>query len=497
MEDHKAAIQKISDQVQKFHSTQTPFRIYHGSTLSTRPSERTKLNMVDISKLNKIISIDHDRRIALVEPNVPMDALVAATMAEGFLPPVVMELPNITAGGGFAGTSGESSSFRYGTFDCTVGAIEVVLGDGNVMVARKGNHVMEELLYGCAGACGTLGIVTLLEISLIPAKTYVELTYWPVSSVTKAVEKLREVERVGRRSVDFVDGILFGKTEGVIMTGKLTDEKIEGREVQRFDRASDPWFYLHAKDVLKKKTKGDKEPYRESIPTPSYLFRYDRAVFWSGELAFRYFWFPFNAVTRLLLDPLMRTRVVNHALHRSGIAERGIIQDLGIPYSRTEEFVDYLSEKVGIWPLWLCPVRSPYTLGRRSFSTGIIDMPHMLLDIGVWGMGPSDPSQFIRLNRDIESKVTELGGVKCLYAHAYYTESEFWDIYNEKGYRELRRIWKAESLPSIYDKVKVDLKGVRGGGLMWEVRGRLSGVYGVLSALKGMVFGGDFMLKKK
>jgi len=49
-----------------------------------------------------------------------MDQLVKATLAYGFAPPVVMEFPGITAGGGFSGTSGESSSFRHGFFDKTV-----------------------------------------------------------------------------------------------------------------------------------------------------------------------------------------------------------------------------------------------------------------------------------------------------------------------------------------------------------------------------------------
>ena len=46
-----------------------------------------------------------------------MDALVAATLPHALLPLVVMEFPGITVGGGFSGTSGESSSFRHGPFD--------------------------------------------------------------------------------------------------------------------------------------------------------------------------------------------------------------------------------------------------------------------------------------------------------------------------------------------------------------------------------------------
>ncbi|KAF2727415.1 FAD-binding domain-containing protein [Polyplosphaeria fusca] len=516
MEEHNRAVSVISDKVASFHASKTPFRIYHGSTLSTRPSPRTKTNTVDISSLDHVLSIDTASKLALVEPNVPMDALVKATKAHGLLPPVVMELPNITVGGGFAGTSGESSSFRHGTFDCTVRSIEVVLGNGTVVTARSSDPDTKDLLYGCAGGCGTLGIITLLELELVDYRPFVELTIYSIGHVDEGIKLMREAERTP--AVAYIDGIMYSRSSGVLMVGKLVEEKPSEKHLRTFHRATDPWFFLFAEDIMRSlemspaDSLGSGHPcHTEYIPTEDYLFRYDRAVFWSGKLAFNYFWFPFNAATRWLLDPLMKTRVVNHALHRSGLASQAIIQDLGLPYSTSREFIDYISDTLNFWPLWLCPVKSPHALGRASFSMdrNQADFPDIMLDVGVWGMGPGDQLQFIRLNRDIEKVVKDLGGIKCLYAHAYYTEDEFWDIYNEKKYKDLRRKWHAESLPSVYDKVKVDLRGVDAkegkaidltawakGNLLERIRGRVWGVYGVLSALKGMLFGSDFLLKK-
>lgn len=45
--------------------------------------------MVDISNLNQILEIDTQAKYALVEPNVPMDALVEGTLHHGMVPPVV------------------------------------------------------------------------------------------------------------------------------------------------------------------------------------------------------------------------------------------------------------------------------------------------------------------------------------------------------------------------------------------------------------------------
>jgi hypothetical protein len=382
----------------------------------------------------------------------------------------------------------------------------LVLGNGDVIKASGDDPETRDLFFACAGSCGTLGVITLLEMELIDAKDYVELTYIPASSVQESIDVLTEAEQ--DPTVDYIDGILYSLDSGIIMIGRLTNTPISGKNPQTFDKRADPWFYLHAEDVLQK-TRDKKMPYKESIPTASYLFRYDRGVFWSGLRAFTYFLTPFNRLTRYLLDPYMYTRTMVHALHRSGLSSQGFIQDLAIPYTNAEEFIRYTDSRTGLWPLWLCPVNAATAPDERSFSKGKIIGEDMLLDIGIWGMGPKDRRQFIKLNRDFESKVAELKGLKCLYAHAYYTEDEFWRIYDEERYLGLRRKYHAESLPSIYDKVKVDLQGVAGGEYVrksetWGEWARRSfwgtwpfaGVYGVASATKGLVYQSDFLLKR-
>jgi delta24-sterol reductase len=402
----------------------------------------------------------------------------------------------------FAGTSGESSSYKYGLFDRSVRGVEIILGNGEVIWASAEEH--RELFFTAAGSCGSLGVITLVEMELMEAKSHVELQYIPVDSVQDAVRQLRKYQHAA--DVHYMDGIMYSMTSGVIMIGRLTNTAIPGR-TPRFDRAHDPWFYLHAEDVLKK-TIGMQTAYMETIPVQTYLFRYDRGVFWSGLRAFNYFVTPFNWLTRYLLDPFMYSRTMVHALHRSGIAARTIIQDYGVPYDAAEEFIKWTDERTGIWPLWLCPVKSA-PQDERSFSQGRNVKDDILLDVGIWDMGPADMHAFIKLNRDFESKVTELGGMKCLYAHAYYTEQEFWDLHDEKKYTELRQKYHAESLPSVFDKVRVDLQGVAEGRRERRQEGwsewaynwfwstwPLAGLYGVASATKGLLVQSDFLLKK-
>src|SRR6201996_7218749 len=199
MLQHGAAVTGISKQVADFHSRKVPFRIFHGNTNSTRLSERTRGATVDISLLNNVLSVSPSKRTCLVEPNVPMDKLVEATLQHGLVPPVVPEFPGITVGGGFAGTAGESSSFKHAFFDKAVTWLEVILADGEVVAASATEK--SDLFHGMAGTFGTLGVATLFEMRLIPATQFVELEYTRVGNIEHAKEVIKQATRQG--DVDF------------------------------------------------------------------------------------------------------------------------------------------------------------------------------------------------------------------------------------------------------------------------------------------------------
>ncbi|KAJ9260411.1 hypothetical protein DTO207G8_456 [Paecilomyces variotii] len=577
---HNATVLHISQQVQSFSSQKLPFHIYHGTTSSTRRASYTRSNTIDTSSLNRVLRITNTahKKTALVEPNVSMDVLVKTCLKEGLVPLVVMEFPGITVGGGFAGTSGESSSFRYGFFDRIVCWVEMVLADGEIVEAypasassedeeedeeegereRKGKN--EDLFYGAASSFGTLGITTCLEVKLRDAKPFVQLSYFPISSAEEMREKINEVAL--DMKYEYLDGILFGKDRGVVCAGFLADReesssssrtKTKTKEsllpIQHFTRPQDPWFYTHAEDVLTKyypkspesssssssssKTSSSSLLHTELIPTTDYFFRYDRGAFWGGRYSFSYFLMPFNAFTRWVLDPFMHTRVMYHALHKSGLAKRYIIQDVGIPSDKLDEFVDYLHDEFGYYPIWICPLKEQGASGvgnnqkrkRKGYGPIIIlaedetstthpqsqdgneqqeDTDTSLIpesiNVGIWGpcpWGSSSPSEFKAYNRRLEQKVHSLGGQKCLYAHTYYTEEEFWAIYDRETYRKLREKYHAEYLPDLWEKVRVKddnnavdgRKGNNGWGRavwgwvkeVWPLRG----VYGVLSVVVG------------
>ncbi|KAI9776335.1 MAG: hypothetical protein M1839_000415 [Geoglossum umbratile] len=451
MQSHKHAVAEIAASVQHYCRRREPFRIYHGSTNSTRQTVCRRENTVDISALSRVLKIDAKARTALVEPNVPMDRLVETTLKHGLIPPVVMEFPGITAGGGFAGTGGESSSFKYGYFNEAVNCVEIVLGNGDIVTASDKEN--PDLFHGASGAVGSLGITTLLELQLIQAKKYVKATYHSVRSIPEAIEKVRE--ETLNTELDYVDGILYSKEHGVVVTGSLTDDLPAAAQVQRFSDANDPWYYLHVKE----KTLWSVEPVIEYIPLAEYLFRYDRGGFWVGASAFKYFRFPFNQFTRWWLDDFLHTRMLYKALHASGQSRNYIVQDLALPFSTAEKFINYTADSFGIWPLWLCPLRQtrlPTLHPHFPETEADGETLEPMLNVGLWGFGPAQHDRFVAKNRELERKIRELGGMKWLYAHTYYKENEFWEMFDRQWYDGLRRKYNAELLPSVWHKVKVD-----------------------------------------
>jgi delta24-sterol reductase len=453
---HDVAVQRLADEVAQFHAAQIPFRINHGSTNSTRRRDPATPQL-HIAHLNHILEVDTISQTALVEPNVPLDSLVSETLRKGLMPPVVMEFPGITVGGGFSGASGESTGWREGLFDCSIEEVEMILGNGDVVRATY-NGENSDLFNGARCTLGTLGVITLLKVRLSPAQDAVQLVYHHTSSVRETIHGLGKLCEDQEAGFDFVEAVQYNMDHGVIITGRhvsSTASTVTGVPRQRFDRAIDPWFYMHAKTT--------REAHSEIVPTQSYLFRHDRGAFWSGEVFLQYYRLPNNRFVRWLLNPIMTARAIYKAMLVADSADGAIVQDLLLPLDTSEAFVEYTDKELNIWPLWICPIR------RKPNAKDIIGWPFyrtedgsatkhgkgdLVLNFGVWGSTDPTPAIVWKTNRNLEVKLRELQGMKVPYAANYYTEAEFWDLYDRQKYDALRKKWYAEALPNMYDKVR-------------------------------------------
>jgi FAD/FMN-containing dehydrogenase len=452
MDQHKDAVSKLAKEVSSFHTTKTPFWIYHGSTNCTRALTLSRSRIIDTSTLNHVLHISPKDMTVIAEPNVSMDVLVKETLTHGLIPPVIPEFPGITVGGAFSGTAGESSSFRYGYFDRTVKSVEIILANGEVVTASQEGE-RSDLFNGAAGAFGTLGVLTLFEIQLVEARKYVELTYLPVEDAKDAIATMKCCTESGKE-FDFVDGIQFSKSSGVVCVGRMTDT-CTSTSLQTFSGAWDPWFYMHAQSYSSPGNR--KKPLTDTIPLQDYLFRYDRGAFWMGKYypLFQPWEWMNNRWARWFWDDFLHTRVLFQSMHISNRSQKFVIQDLGLPVETAEEFLEFVDEEFGIYPLWLCPLKIGQEVNFQRIGGGNGKVEEgMKLNIGVWGPGAEHFRTFVQDNRRLEKRLGELGGRKWLYAHTYYTEEEFWALYDRGEYEGLRGKYCAESLPDVFGKVR-------------------------------------------
>lgn len=444
--DHQAKVQRVQKAMRSFFASGKQARIYHGGTNCTRPYERTRATSVDISDFGAVLSIDPEQGSAWVEPNVPMKSLVDALIPKGVMPPVVMELRSITVGGGIQGGAGESSSFRYGPFHDNCLAFEVVLGNGDVVIASPNENA--DLFYGLPCTYGTIGIITAAKLSVIPAKPFVRLRYDRVASHEEMLARTKEA--AANESIDFIDGIMFAPDLGVLMTGRLASAA-DSRPLQETLRAQDDWFYLQAENIMRQHSS-----FETVLPIRDYFFRYNRAAFWTGRYGFDLLNLPFVRPLRFLLAPIFKTRILYRLLHLTGLSQRYLIQDCSLPDNQTLPFLEFLDKKVGIYPLWICPLLPPKTAKVATY--GFLDTP-LMINIGVWGEKNLPHDAFVALNRELEAEVSRRKGCKVLYAHSYYTREEFWSIYRQDLYEKLRARAQSKTVfPDIYDKIVVRSK---------------------------------------
>jgi len=182
IQQHNQEVEKISGQLKQFSKSyqNKKLRCYHGSTNSTRIQNSKDYVFIDISILNSVIEVNAKEKFVIVEPNVPMDKLVAETLRYGLIPPVIMEFPGITVGGGINGASLESSSFKYGQLSDNCIEYEIILGDGKIITLSAKHN--SNLFYGISGSYGSLGLLSLIKVNLIPSSPFVKNTFYPLSS---------------------------------------------------------------------------------------------------------------------------------------------------------------------------------------------------------------------------------------------------------------------------------------------------------------------------
>ncbi len=228
--------------------------------------------ILDLSRMNSIVKISIEDRLAIVQPGVVYVDLEKALAPFGFFfPPDPASGKVSTLGGNVATNAGGLKGAKYGTTRDYVLGLQVVLPDGRIM--RTGSKAMKsvsgyDLTRLFVGSEGTLGVVTeiILKINPKPTATSTALaTFDSLEDAGRAINQIMHsgivpsaLEILGRdtlaainQNTDLnlpeVDAMLLAETDGY--TQEETDYQIK-KVIQVFEENN-------AKEVKQAKT--DKE----------------------------------------------------------------------------------------------------------------------------------------------------------------------------------------------------------------------------------------------
>ncbi len=190
-----------------------PVVIYGGGSSVTGASYGAGSIIIDMSRLNRIISIDTRDLLITVEAGARLRDVEDKLNEAGYsLRHIPQSFNYATIGGLIATMSSGQYSTLYGNVEDIVINLEVVLPNGEVTWLRSNNvpraSTGPSLKYLFIGSEGMLGVITKAVLRIVPLPTSIIYGTYEFSSFEQGIEALRElmVKRVTPAVARLYDG---------------------------------------------------------------------------------------------------------------------------------------------------------------------------------------------------------------------------------------------------------------------------------------------------
>lgn len=152
--------------------------------------------VVSFARMNRILEIDGDNQVAVVQPGVTLDELDTALEPHGLVYPVRPGEQSASLGGNVATNAGGMRAVRFGVTRQNVLGIEVVLGTGEVVrsggkfVKSSSGYDITQIVIGSEGTLGLVTEVTLKLQPLLPASATVLAPFEALTGITAAIPEI-------------------------------------------------------------------------------------------------------------------------------------------------------------------------------------------------------------------------------------------------------------------------------------------------------------------
>jgi glycolate oxidase len=167
--------------------------------------------VLSLERLNRILEIDADNMMAVVEPAVVTGQLQREAAARGlFYPPDPQSVDSCSIGGNVATGAGGPRAVKYGVTRDYVTGCELVLPTGEVLTLggkivkyATGYHLLDLVI----GSEGTLGVVTQVTLRLLPLPGHRASLLVPFATLEEAAAAVAEIvrRRLQPAALEFMD----------------------------------------------------------------------------------------------------------------------------------------------------------------------------------------------------------------------------------------------------------------------------------------------------
>ncbi len=184
--------------------------------------------VIALTRLNRILSIDYENRIAVVQPGVINAQLTRAVEGRGFCyAPDPSSQGACSLGGNVAENSGGPHTLKYGVTTNHVLGLEMVLADGEILRTGSsfGSAPGLDLTGVIVGSEGTLGIVSEITLRLTPLPRAVTTFLAVYSSLDHACETVSAIIAAGvvPAALELIDRIGILAVESFLKVGYPLD----------------------------------------------------------------------------------------------------------------------------------------------------------------------------------------------------------------------------------------------------------------------------------
>ncbi len=184
--------------------------------------------VISLMRMNRVLEVDYDNHIAVVEPGVVNLHLSWAVGPKGFYyAPDPSSQQACTVGGNIANNSGGPHTLKYGVTVNHVLGLEVVLPDGEIM--WLGGRTREAQGYDMAGLFvgseGTFGIATKIIVRILRQSQAVKTVLAVFNTIEQASEAVSAVIARGLipAAMEMIDQTTIGAVEDAFGCGYPRD----------------------------------------------------------------------------------------------------------------------------------------------------------------------------------------------------------------------------------------------------------------------------------